>query len=181
MLWLWVWHAFYHKQASARYGAACAAGVFTGPARLPYTGRAVGKRLRFFIRMIRAARILIIAFLSLTQLVGPLVHAHSGDTRSPGLVHLPGLESLARQSDTHMQLPALDTGGQDVVVGLGPALLSDQDAAHTSNTPKPADLVPVLTWFSARGGPSDTGPPPTGLVRPPDHAYPAASPRAPPA
>ncbi len=131
--------------------------------------------------MIRASRILIIAFLSLTQLVGPLVHAHSGDSRSPGLVHLPGLEGLARQDVTQMQLPALDPGGQDVVVALGPALPLDQDATRTPNSPEPAVLVPVLIWLYAHGGPSDTGPPPTGLVRPPDRAYPAASPRAPPA
>lgn len=131
--------------------------------------------------MIRTSRLLIIAFLIVAQLVGPLVHAHSGGGASPGVVHLPGLEGLALQSGSHAQPPSGLAGGHDVIVGLDPGLEVDCVAWLTPDAKDSPALPAARIAIPALRGPPACGPPLPEPLMPPDRIHPAASPRAPPA
>lgn len=122
--------------------------------------------------MQQAYRLALIGLLALTQLFAPLVHAHAGGGDFPGIVHLPGLEFLAKadggsaQSSTHKAC-------LDVIVSVAPGL-------KAAPAPNPGlGLPPYFRLWPAE----PKRPPLIGLAAPPSPTaflWLTPSPRAPP-
>lgn len=128
--------------------------------------------------MIRILRFLIIGFIFLTQLIGPLVHAHSGGAPSPGILHLPGLEHLAMPEGAHAERQRGDVS-RDVVVALSPALEVAVDLATPQADPPFVALAGPLFPLPSRS--LTVAAAPSKPARLPVRGYPPSSPRAPPA
>lgn len=125
--------------------------------------------------MIQASRIVIIGLLALMQMIAPLVHAHAGGGQSPGIMHVPGLEFLAKSSGTSAQ-SSLDKASLDIIVSLAPGLKDKGDLVAPDLEyvlPVHAGIAPILPAF--RAGPSPNPTPP--LLQ---QVFSLASPRAPP-
>jgi hypothetical protein len=91
--------------------------------------------------MHQASRIAILGLWALMQVFAPLVHAHAGGGPLPGMLHIPGLEFLAKPQQAAAQ-PSLEPGDPaDFIVG--PALGLKSVIGHLVPAPDPQVLLPL--------------------------------------
>jgi hypothetical protein len=127
--------------------------------------------------MQHASRIAIVGLLTLLQLFAPLVHAHVGGGQFSGVMHVPGLEFLARVHGKSAQA-CTHTAGPEVIVGWATGRGNRGDETN-ANLETGFNLPPNLILVS--GLPSDSASRfPIFHFSPPRTFWLGSVPRAPP-